>query len=139
MTTLKAALEELDAKAKRSSLIPLPDDALLDKYEKEIGFKFPPDYRELLKRENNVIFGTKEIFIVRDVSKKYPELSRGVEHAKAYGVPGDWLPICMDNSNFYCLTPAGDVKFWSHDAPFPPYESWPSLADWIKDVWIDGK
>ncbi|WP_116919250.1 SMI1/KNR4 family protein [Tamilnaduibacter salinus] len=44
------------------------------------------------------------------------------------------LPFCEDNSDFYCLTPTGEVVFWSHNGSTA--ESWPNLATWIFQVWI---
>ena len=52
------------------------------------------------------------------------------------GVPEDWIPICEDNSNFYCYTPDGTIRYWDHNGAND--ESWPNLATWIKEVWIEG-
>jgi hypothetical protein len=54
----------------------------------------------------------------------------------ALGLPRDCLPICEDNDDYYCILPDGRLKFGSKDGPTG--ESWPSLAEWIREVWISG-
>ncbi|MDF7675790.1 SMI1/KNR4 family protein [Neisseriaceae bacterium ESL0693] len=115
--------------------VPLPDNKLLDDYEKEIGFKFSEDYRKVLKNLSNIFYGTIDLLSVTK-EKKYPsELATVLKEARQQGVPLDWLPICEDNGNYYCLLKDGSVKYWSHDGSVN--ESWSDLATWIKNVWID--
>lgn len=59
-----------------------------------------------------------------------------LDNAKEWGIPEDWIPICEDNSNFYCYAPDGTICYWDHNGPND--ESWPNLATWIKEVWIEG-
>ena len=39
--------------------VPLPDDALLDEYQKNIGFTFSDDYRKIQKEISNVFWSNK--------------------------------------------------------------------------------
>lgn len=113
----------------------LPDDELLNDYEKELGFKFPLDYRYFLKEASDSVLNGKDSLratIGRDSPR---ELIINANEAWEQGVPRDWLPFCEDNGNYYCLAECGEVRFWSHDGPSD--ENWPSLAVWIKRVWID--
>jgi len=49
------------------------------------------------------------------------------------GVPGDWLPFCQDNADYFCLD-GRIVRYWSHDGETD--EQWPDLGTWISEVWI---
>ncbi|MCO6527149.1 SMI1/KNR4 family protein [Snodgrassella sp.] len=116
--------------------VPLPDDNLLDDYEKEINFCFSKEYRMLLKEANNIFYGTIELLLVTK-DKKYPsELSLVLNEAREQGLPENWLPICQDNGNYYCLIPDGTVHYWTLDGY--SNNSWKDLADWIEQVWISG-
>lgn len=82
----------------------------------------------LLLEASDVVVGTLELepaTITAPESHAYlPEL---VASARALGVPDSLFPFCADNGDFYCLTAAGSVRYWSHDGANP--ESWPGLAD----------
>ena len=61
------------------------------------------------------------------------DLMQTTRAAWALGVPFDFLAICEDNGDYFCLD--GDtVRFWSHDGATS--ESWPDLATWITEVWL---
>ena len=113
----------------------LPNDRLLDSYEKELGFIFPDDYRFFLKEASDSILNGKDALRVTHDKDSPRELFTKANEAWSLGVPSDWLPFCEDNGNYYCLTKLGEVRFWSHDGHSD--ESWPNLATWIKKVWID--
>lgn len=111
-----------------------PSDDLITQREREFGLKFSEDYRFFLKNTANLFYGTKDISIVHDDSTMRGELTRVREDALKASVPIDWLPICEDNGNYFCLLPNGKVQYWSHDSR--ETEVWNSLADWIKRVWL---
>ncbi len=67
----------------------------------------------------------------------YGELLTTIQKARSAGLLDNWLPICEDNGDYYCIAPDGRVRFWSHDGPSD--ESWPDLATWVGEVWIQGK
>jgi hypothetical protein len=114
--------------------VSLPDDALLSSYEAETGIEFSEDYKRFLKAVSNVFFGTIDpLTVTRDRAFR-GELANALEDARRLGVPSEWVPICEDNGDYYCLTPSGQVRFWSLDGPTD--ESWPDLATWIEKVWI---
>lgn len=115
--------------------VPLPDDYLMDSYEKESGVKFSAEHRRFLKEVGNVFYGTKDPLIVTEQRALRGELATAVVEARKLGVPHDWLPICEDNGDYYCITPSGEIRFWSLDGLTD--ESWPNLAAWIEQVWIE--
>lgn len=112
----------------------LPSDDLLDDYEKRIGIKLPSDYRTFLKEASDVFIGYLSPLVISQNEDSGNELSDAIGEAKLLGVPMEWLPICEDNGDYYCIDQNGTVQFWSHNG-FTD-ESWESLASWIQDVWI---
>lgn len=116
---------------------PLPDDALIERYEADTGFTFPEDYKIFLKSVSNAFVGYISPFVLNDGdSSDYGDLRAGIAEARKVGVPEDWLPVCEDNGNFYCIVPDGRVRFWDHNGSSD--ESWPNLATWAKEVWLEG-
>ena len=113
----------------------LPSESILEKYANSIGFKFSDDYRKFLLEASDVFVGSINPLIITERGNHPDELSVALNKAREIGVPKEWLPMCEDNGNFYCLTQDGSVHFWAHDGATD--ESWPTLAAWIKTVWID--
>ncbi|MFK0382972.1 SMI1/KNR4 family protein [Agrobacterium sp. NPDC090273] len=117
---------------------PLPSDALVARYEVAIGLEFPEDYKKFLKNISNAFVGyLSPLTLNEDMAGIYGELSSAIEQGRAVGVPRDWLPICEDNGDYYCMAPDGKVHFWDHNGPTA--ETWPDIATWVKDVWLGGK
>ncbi len=114
----------------------LPNDELINEYEKEIGLKFNKDLKKAFKEISNIFYGTLDFVAITKNKQFYNELSKVLNNARAAGVSRDWIPICEDNGDYYCLLPDGTVRFFSHNGI--TNESWENLASWIKNVWIDG-
>jgi hypothetical protein len=132
---IEDVLKEFDLLAKRTNKIDLPSDQLIKNYQNSLKITFPDDYVLFLKRENNAYFGTKEPFVVTEDGNLALDLKEGVKGARQLGLPHNILPFCEDNGDYYCFFENGEVKFWSHNGGTK--EKWDSLADWIKEVWID--
>ncbi|MGT0246464.1 SMI1/KNR4 family protein [Burkholderia pyrrocinia] len=132
---LVSAIDELKIlSAGKRIKTPAPDDVLISNYEKEIGFSFSDEYRLFLKDASTIFFGVMEPLVVTDERNDRCELSLAIQKARQIGLPFDWLPICEDNGDYYCIIPDGKIRFWSPDGV--TVESWASLAEWINDVWI---
>lgn len=116
--------------------IELPDDIFISAYERKIGFIFPKDYKKVLKEISNIFYGTIELASLTDEKECYRGLSQILNDAREQGLPEDWLPICEDNGSYYCLSPNHKIRYWTADGYSD--EQWEDLADWIKQVWIDG-
>ncbi|MFC6301063.1 SMI1/KNR4 family protein [Pseudomonas spelaei] len=115
----------------------LPDDAVISDYEAELGISFSDDYKFFVKEASDSIYNGKDalqLTVNRDSSR---ELASAVIDAREQGMPESWIPICEDNGNYYCLLEDGSIRYWSHDGLSA--ETWPNLASWIKNVWIDGE
>lgn len=138
MLSLEEVIEQInqvDDPAGRKQ--PLPDDALIEKYEQVTGFFFPKDYKIFLKTISNAFVGFMSPFTVNEaLSEGRSDLISGIIRARRVGVPKDWLPICEDNGDYYCLAPDGSVRFWDHNGSSD--EAWPNLATWAKLVWLEG-
>ncbi|ASV88293.1 SMI1 / KNR4 family protein (plasmid) [Ochrobactrum quorumnocens] len=128
-------VNSLDDPTKRS--LPLPDDALIHRYEIATGIGFSPDYKEFLKNVSNAFVGyLSPLTLNEEMGGVYGELYTTIQHARSIGLPADWLPICEDNGDYYCITPDDSVRFWSHDGPSS--EAWPNLSAWANEVWLQG-
>lgn len=135
--TMENAIADLRAHSLDTPQKPsLPDSDLVDAYERRIGFSFPADYRQFLMEASDVFVGAITPLIITESGEGPDELSVVLQEARDVGVPAEWLPICEDNGDYYCLTKEGTIRFWSHDGTTE--ESWPDLAIWIRDVWIAG-
>ena len=109
---------------------------VLASYEREIGFIFPEDYKKVLKEVSNIFYGTLELASITNNKEYYRELSIVLSDAREQGLPNNWLPICEDNGSYYCLVPSNEIRYWTADGYSD--EIWLNLAEWIKQVWIEG-
>ncbi|WP_445494580.1 SMI1/KNR4 family protein [Photorhabdus sp. SF281] len=136
-TKLNDVIEEIErlSDGQRND-VDLPDDELISQYEKEIGFEFSNDYKEVLKKISNMFYGTIDLLSVTRDKKYYGELSQALSDAREQGLPENLLPICEDNGSYYCIDYDGKIKYWTLDGYNE--ESWSDLASWIKQVWIEG-
>ena len=118
-------INQLDHPAQRKNH--LPDDGLIAKYELAIGFQFTEDYKKFLKSVSNAFVGyLSPLTLNKEMGGVYGELSSTLEQGRAAGLPHDWLPVCEDNGDYYCIAPDGKVHFWDHNGPTD--EMWPDLA-----------
>jgi len=113
-----------------------PNDKILQQIENYLGFKLPEDYIFLIKKIYNLYYGTLEPFIVTNSQESLSDFITSVQQARDMGVPKNWLPICEDNGDYYCLLKDGSVRFWDHNGATE--EKWTSLAEWVDNVWIQG-
>jgi hypothetical protein len=113
----------------------LPTAAEVAAAEAELGRRFHPDLRQYLLELSDVVFGALEPVTLTSPDS-HTHLATVCDDAwEGYDVPRELLPFCEDNADFYCLTEAGAVVFWSHDGETE--ERWPILAAWIEQVWIE--
>lgn len=134
MTILSAVLAELRAQNELMPLpLRLPTPTEVAASERQVGMSFPDDYRRFLLEASDITLGTLEPATVCEPGS-HTYLPGVVASARALGVPREWLPICEDNADFYCLDPAGVVRFWTHNGY--SQETWPDLASWLQKVWL---
>lgn len=112
----------------------LPTAHEVDDAEHRLGVRFPSDFRRYLLEASDVVCGTIEPVTIT-CPESHTDLFIVADDAwNGYDVPRDLLPICEDNADFYCMNSANEVVYWSHNGSSS--EKWPSLAHWIKDVWL---
>jgi hypothetical protein len=112
----------------------LPTAEEVEAAERRLGVPLPADFRRYLLEASDVTYGVIEPVTIT-LPGSHTDLFRVAEDAwNGYGVPRDLVPICEDNADFYCMNSAGEVVFWSHNGWSS--EKWPSLADWIEQVWL---
>ncbi len=128
--------ELLELRLKLPKKQELPDDNILHQFQVDFGIKLNEEYIYFLKTASDSLYNCKAALRITKNRDHSQELSRAVQEARSIGMPHDWLPICEDNGNYYCLISDGTIRFWDHNGA--NNESWPSLACWIKEVWIDG-
>ncbi len=114
----------------------LPSESEVDAAEARLGVIFPQDYRSFLLQASHVVYGTVEPAMVTP-NAGYLDLIEMTAKAWNAGVPEALLPFCSADGDYFCLDAEGRVFLWSDDGPTD--ESWPDLAHWIREVWIDGE
>ena len=102
--------------------------------ESELGLQFHPDFRTYLLKASDVVCGTIEPVTIT-IRDSHTDIRSVVANARAMGVGPQLIPICEDNADFYCVTPEGEVVFWSHNGWAE--EKWDSIAAWIEQVWLE--
>lgn len=133
LTEVLAELRDLNEPVPKP--LKLASETEVDQAEKTLGLKFPADYRRFLLEGSDIVFGALEPAVVTP-DAGYLSLVDVAETAwDEMDLPRDLLPFCEDNGDYYCLAADGAVKFWSHNGSTD--ESWPDLATWIKEVWIE--
>src|SRR5262249_3257554 len=112
----------------------LPTRSEVDEVERRLGVHFHSDFRRCLLEASDVVCGTFEPVTIA-CPESHTDLFKIAEDAwTTWGVPRDLLPICEANADFYCVNSVGEVVHWSHNGLSS--EKWPSLADWIAQVWL---
>src|SRR4030095_10563626 len=112
----------------------LPTEAEVATAEQRLGVRFPSDYRYFLLHGSDVVYGVLEpAHVTPDAG--HTDLIDVATRAWKVGVPRDFLPFCEDNGDYYCFAPDGRIGLRSHDGLRGG--SWPDLAHWIQEVWID--
>ena len=133
--TLEQAIRELRA---RSRVVPqpprLPTVEEVDAAEVFLRAKLHPDYRTFLLTGSDAVVGRLEPATLANPGA-HTHLLEVVRSARESGVPGDLLPICEDNGDFYCMSKDGSIRYWSRNGATD--ETWPSLGNWIREVWIN--
>ena len=94
--------------------------------ETELRVSFHPDFVKYLLEASDVVYGTIEPATITNPESHthLPEIAKSAW--EDIGVPKDIIPICEDNSDYYCMNKNGEVLFWSHNGLTD--EKWPNLA-----------
>lgn len=112
-----------------------PTDEEITSAEVRLGVVFHPDYRAFLKSGGNVGNALFAAAVVLPGSG-YCDLFEIAQYAwESAGVPRDLVPFIEDNGDYFCISPSGEVSYWSHNGATS--ERWSSLADWFQQVCVE--
>ena len=114
----------------------LPTERDVSAAEAKLKTQFHPDFREYLLKASDIVCGAKEPVTLESPST-HTDLIDVAENAWATGLPRQYVPICEDNGDYFAVTPQGEVVYWSHNGATD--EKWGSLAEWINEVWLEGR
>ena len=105
-----------------------PTNSEIKDAEKKLGFDFSKEYIDFLKSGYDLGDVAMEVLeIVNPPS--YANIYHALEDAREYhDLPEEFLPICEDNGDYYCLTDWGEVVFWSHNRT--ANEKWKTVKEW---------
>jgi hypothetical protein len=114
-----------------------PTEVEIAAAQKRLGVLFHPDYLAFISGGYDVGSSTlKPALIVPGIP--HLDLFKIAQVAwEKWGVPRHMLPFIHDNADYYCLTPDGEVVYWSHDGPTD--EKWPSIEAWRRQVCGEGR
>ncbi|TKT79342.1 SMI1/KNR4 family protein [Aquamicrobium sp. LC103] len=133
---IRAVDELLDRNDRLPPAVSLPSDVAIRHAESISGFTIGDDYSYFVQRAGNTIsLGRVLVDLAHERVGRRGSFVKVLQEARQAGVPEDWMPICSDNADYYCLLPDGTVELWSHDAMFEG--KWASLAEWIMQDWIE--
>jgi SMI1-KNR4 cell-wall len=112
-----------------------PTNAEIDAAETRLGVAFHSDYRTFLLGGSDVGSSILEPAVILP-GAPHLDLFRIVDTAwRVMQVPGNLLPFVEDNGDYFCLTPTGEVVYWSHNGE--TNERWPNIAAWRQQVCIE--
>ncbi|MBD8566382.1 SMI1/KNR4 family protein [Oxalobacteraceae sp. CFBP 8763] len=113
----------------------LPTDEEINSAEARLGVVFHADYRAFLKSGGDVANAIFDAAVVLPGSG-YCDLFEIAQYAwENAGVPRDLVPFVQDNGDYFCISSAGEVSYWSHNGATS--ERWPSLSNWFQQVCIE--
>lgn len=113
----------------------LPSSEEIAAVEQQLGIIFHRDLHDYFLTASDVTYGCLEpVTIPPDSGHTY--ILKVIKDACSIGLPEELLPICDDNSDYFCMTTDGRIVFWSHDTGGLTGETWKDLATWIDKVWI---
>ena len=129
-----AQLRELNEPVPKPARLPTADD--IEAVQRQLRVPIHDDMIQYLLEASDVTYGTFEPVTITD-PHAHTHLPTVAAEAWKIGIPrDDYLPICADNGDYYCINPRGEIVFINHDGDLRPSEKWPDLATWIEVVWI---
>ncbi|WP_064608965.1 SMI1/KNR4 family protein [Photobacterium sp. J15] len=114
--------------------IPPSDDEIAAAQQK-LGMLFSTEYVEFIKSGYDLGDSVLEALEI-DNPGSHVDIFEALESArKYYDLPENLLPICEDNSDYFCLNEKGEVVFWSHNGATD--EKWSSIEAWRSQMILE--
>ncbi|MCG9714309.1 SMI1/KNR4 family protein [Shewanella insulae] len=111
----------------------LPSFDQLVEVEEQILIPLPAELKEYLLFASDVIHGTLEPVTAAD-PYAHTYLPEVTSYAWSIGMPREYIAICQQGDDFYCIDQEGQVMLWQ-DGELAE-ERWESLWQWVEEVWI---
>ena len=105
-----------------------PSDLEIFEAQEKLGFTFPNDYIDFIKSGYDLGNAPMEALEINNAQSHLDIYSAIADAKKFYRLPDELLPICEDNSDYYCLNKSGQVVFWSHNGLTD--EMWKNTKEW---------
>ncbi|RHW74549.1 SMI1/KNR4 family protein [Colwellia sp. RSH04] len=105
-----------------------PSDIEISEAQQKLGFTFPNDYIDFIKSGYDLGNAPMEALEINNAQSHLDIYSAIADAKKFYELPDELLPICEDNSDYYCLNKSGQVVFWSHNGLTD--EVWQNTKEW---------
>ncbi|QFI37947.1 SMI1/KNR4 family protein [Moritella marina ATCC 15381] len=106
----------------------IPTDIEIAQAQEKLGFRFSTEYIAFIKSGYDLGDALLEALEIVD-PPSYADIFEVLESAREfYDLPTELLPICEDNSDYYCLNSYGEVVFWSHNGV--TNEKWANVSEW---------
>lgn len=93
----------------------------------------PVDFRDYLLHSSNVIYGRLEPVTVADPNS-HTYLPEVAAEAWGKGMPREYIPLCVDGDNVYCVAEDGEVFLWEGEDECEPVAE--DVWQWARDVWL---
>ena len=113
----------------------IPTDIEIAAAEEKLGFTFPAEYIAFIKSGydlGNAALEALEIVEPPSYADIYETL---LSARKFYDLPVELMPICEDNSDYYCINNSGEVVFWSHNGVTD--EKWANVTEWREQMILE--
>jgi hypothetical protein len=105
-----------------------PSDIEISEAQQKLGFTFPNDNVDFIKSGYDLGNAPMEALEINNPQGHLDIYSAIADAKKLYELPDELLPICEDNSDYYCLNKSGQIVFWSHNGLAD--EKWQNTKEW---------
>ncbi|SMF48657.1 SMI1-KNR4 cell-wall [Alteromonadaceae bacterium Bs31] len=96
----------------------------------------PGELRDFLLNSSYEIYGHLEPVTIAD-SNCHTYLPEVAAEAWARGMPREFIPLCQDRSNIYCVSESGAVYIWNETLGEEPEEVAGDVWEWVRDIWLE--
>ena len=105
-----------------------PTDLEIEEAQRKLNFIFPIEYINFIKSSYDLGETTLEALEICNPGSHVDIYTVIADARKYYGLPKELLPICEDNSDYYCLNNLGEIIYWSHNGLTD--EKWKNITEW---------
>lgn len=133
----EVAEQLLDASLETAFPLELPELDDIVEAQEELLIHIPADFRDYLLHCSHVIYGRLEPVTLADPNS-HTYLPEVAAEAWSQGLPREYIPLCQDGANFYCLDEDGVVYLWENGSDMPEQIA-EHIWYWVRDVWLAGE